>query len=163
MRAHRSDIVPVELMPIRFAIVLSREALQVLSQERLFGAIHLLHAGSSNCLSMTSQLNFFMLPSLPKDRHDHGFEKYAENEFAMLCLKLWTHVLLHILIYFSFPRAKLIAKQTNGEVFLICEKNSQKDARNYGKRSVSPTAKSTTQPIERLTMYSHPDWQCGEL
>lgn len=46
MRAHRSDFVPVELMPIRFAIVLSRETLQVLSQERLFGAIHLLRAGS---------------------------------------------------------------------------------------------------------------------
>lgn len=54
MRVHSSDFVPVELMPIRFAMVLSREALQMLSQERLFGAIHLLRAGSLNFLSMTS-------------------------------------------------------------------------------------------------------------
>ncbi len=54
MRAHRSDFVPVELIPIKFATVLSREALQMLSQERLFGAIHLLRAGSVNFLSMAS-------------------------------------------------------------------------------------------------------------
>lgn len=46
MRAHRSDFVPVELMPIKFAMFLSRDALQMLSQERLLGAIHLLRAGS---------------------------------------------------------------------------------------------------------------------
>lgn len=46
MRAQRSDFVPVELMPIRFAMVLSREALQMLSQERLFRAIHLLRSNS---------------------------------------------------------------------------------------------------------------------
>lgn len=54
MRAHRLDFVPVELMPIRFAMVLSREALQMLSQEKLFGAIHLLRAGSLDVLSITS-------------------------------------------------------------------------------------------------------------
>lgn len=46
MRAHRSDFVPVELMPIKFAMVLSREALQMLSQEKLLGAIHFLLADS---------------------------------------------------------------------------------------------------------------------
>lgn len=85
MRAHRSGFVPVELMPIRFAIVLSREALQVLSQERLLGAIHLLRA--CLCQLYIDDLLIELLHTLHNSQSKKialimGFKKNAENEIA---------------------------------------------------------------------------------
>lgn len=74
-------------------------------------------------------------------------------------------------LFFSFPRAKVIEQQTNGEVFLICEENLQKSVslsrdlpkRNYGKQTFAGvtnlTSKPTHVPIDLPTIM--PDVQIG--